>query len=45
MSIVEEHMKVEIKLAEKIKEVVPSAERVLFCPTGSEDCMKGIRTY
>jgi len=36
---------VEIKLAEKVKQRVPCAERVLFCPTGSEACMKGIRTY
>lgn len=36
---------IEIRLAEKIKEVFPTAERLLFCPTGAEACMKAIRTY
>jgi len=36
---------VEIKLGEKVKELFPCAERILFCPTGSEACMKAIRTY
>lgn len=36
---------VEIRLAEKVTELVSCAEKVLFCPTGSEACMKAIRTY
>jgi len=36
---------IEIRLAEKVTELVPCAEKVLFCPTGSEACMKAIRTY
>jgi glutamate-1-semialdehyde 2,1-aminomutase len=35
----------EVKLAEKVTELVPCAESVLFCPTGSEACMNAIRTY
>jgi len=35
----------EVKLAEKVKELYPCAERMLFCPTGSEACMKAVRTY
>jgi glutamate-1-semialdehyde 2,1-aminomutase len=38
-------MEVEIKLAEKVKEFFPNAERILFCPTGAEACMKAVRTY
>jgi glutamate-1-semialdehyde 2,1-aminomutase len=35
----------EVRLAEKVTELVPCAESVLFCPTGSEACMNAIRTY
>ena len=35
----------EVKLAEKVTELVPCAETTLFCPTGSEACMNAIRTY
>ena len=36
---------IEIRLGEKIKEFFPTAERLLFCPTGAEACMKAVRTY
>jgi glutamate-1-semialdehyde 2,1-aminomutase len=36
---------IEIRLAEKVQESFPNAERILFCPTGAEACMKAIRTY
>lgn len=36
---------VEVDLAEKIKQYYKCAERILFLPTGSEACMKAIRTY
>lgn len=35
----------EVKLAERVKKQVPCAERILFCPTGSEADMNAIRTY
>jgi glutamate-1-semialdehyde 2,1-aminomutase len=35
---------IEIRLAEKVTKLV-SSEAILFCPTGSEACMKAIRTY
>jgi glutamate-1-semialdehyde 2,1-aminomutase len=36
---------VELDLAERVTKLVPCAKKVLFCPTGSEACMKAIRTY
>lgn len=36
---------IEIRLAEKVQEFFPNAERILFCPTGAEACMKAVRTY
>jgi glutamate-1-semialdehyde 2,1-aminomutase len=36
---------IEVKLAERIRERYPCAEQVLFCPTGSEACMKAVRTF
>jgi len=36
---------IEIKLGEKVKELYSNAEKIIFCPTGSEACMKAVRTY
>jgi len=36
---------VEIKLAETAMKRFPNTERLLFCPTGAEACMKAVRTY
>jgi glutamate-1-semialdehyde 2,1-aminomutase len=36
---------VEIELAETAMKRFPSTERLLFCPTGAEACMKAVRTF